>query len=77
MQHQHNLCYCSLQEEENGPWIDGLAFLSAPGACDLIKFVPHDAAGAMRELKCWDYRLKPHLFAATVVFEGEQQCSTP
>lgn len=67
----HHLCYAEIQEEKGGPWIRGLAFLTAPGVSDILKFVPSDGAGAMRDLKCWDYRLKPHYFAATVNYADE------
>ena len=71
MAKEHHLCYCELQEEKDGPWIVGLAFLSAPGVSDILKFVPSDGAGAMRTLKCWDYCLLPHIFAATVTYNED------
>lgn len=67
---KHHLCYAELQEERDGPWIKGLAFLSGVGESNIIEFVPADGAGKMRDLKCWDYKLRPFDFAVTIDFDS-------
>lgn len=59
-----HLSACILKTKKDGPWVDCVAVLTAPGLSDVITFILPDGKPFVGE--CWDYSLWPYKGAISI-----------